>query len=170
MIAILFLFVNLATIEQRLESDSYRIRQDAERGLLLLWSVSSSTVNRLCESPEVETRTRAQRARAKAIEVYLESLGDPPWCDWPLYSVESKGWVSRFPEFSREMHTELPWGVEDRYYYDYNRYRVLQRDRARRYLESGGLRWVVELDYFLGRLVERDYFQAKAEEAERGSP
>ena len=168
MIGILFLIVSLFTVEQRLESESYRARESAEKDLFFLWLVSPNTLNRLCESPIAETRTRAVRARGRAIARYLDSLGEPPWCDWPLYCVVSKGWVSRFPEFSKEMHAELPWAVEDRYSYDYNRYRVLQKERARAYLERGGLRSVVEVDYFLGRLVERDYFTTKAEAAERG--
>lgn len=174
MITILFWLIGITTIEARLDSDSYRVRESAEREVILLWLINPQYVNRLIDRTEsAEVRARATRARGRAITAYLDSLGEPPWCDWPLYSVANSGWptarppeieggpwVPIFPEFAEKMRGELPH-AEDRYQYDYLRYRLLQREWARAYLLAGGYRWVVEVDWFLGGLVERDYWQSR---------
>jgi hypothetical protein len=77
--------------------------------------------------------------------------------------------VKMWPDFEAKLHRELGL-AEDRYQFDYLRYRLLQREWSRQYLERGGYLWVVELDWFLGRMVGRDYWEAKGYQQPQPQP
>lgn len=157
MLYAILLSIQLATVEVRLDSDHYLTRQSAERDCVRLWDLAPRVLDRLCESSSIEVRERAKRARCRAVDLALDALGEPPWCDWPLYQFDCAGWGLRFPEIYSDIHRELPRGIEDRYQGDYLAYRQLQRDRSRSDLLRGAPVWLVRIEWELARMVERDY-------------
>lgn len=153
--------VDSTAMPTKLGDSSFRVRHAMARELERGWPYTEPILRRGIQSQDAEIRLACAKIREAC---FAKTLENPPWCDWPLWSVENGGWNhGAIPDYARIMNAELQkW---ESCSYPWENYRQVSLVWGIQALQCGIPPSVVKLWFAVGRRVDQEYERKRLQNA-----